>query len=172
MLHQASDFFHDSYGGQFVHLLGLDLPLPDESPWSPTEGEEEGFSVHAGGGETSGVLFLRPDLVDPAYRKAAAQTGKSWEDLVALARAPEWPGYFGSPRLATAARGAGPRTLEALLGYALKILDGLDPMQFRTPGELQRSTHPANVAIDEDALAREREVRRKQEAWLKGKGLE
>ena len=171
-LHQVSDFFHDTYGGEMVHLLGLDLPMPDENLFSAAEREEDGFSVHAGAVETSGALFLRPDLVSPAYKKASPQTGKTWEDLVRIARAPGWPGYFGSPRLATAARGASPESANVVIGYALKILDGLDPRQFRTPGDLHRSENPQNVAIDNEALSREREVRLKQEQWLKSKALE
>ncbi len=173
MLHQVSDFFHDTYGGEMVHLLGLNLPLPDAPP-PGAEQAEDGFSVHAGAGESSSTLFVRPDLVDPAYTKAPPQTGKSWDDLVRLARAPAWPGYFGSPRLATAARGASQSLSYAssLVEYALKILDGLDPRRFRTPGDTVRSPNPVNAAIDEDALAREREIRRRQEEWLKSKGLE
>ncbi len=171
MLHQVSDFFHDTYGGEMVHLMGLALPIQPD-PLTAAEQAEDGFSVHAGAIETSGSLFVRPDLVNPAYTKAPPQTGKSWDDLVRLARAPAWPGYFGSPRLATAARGSGQAYVSGLIDYALKILDGLDPRKFRTPEDTVRSQNPVNVAIDEDALAREREIRRRQEEWLKSKGLQ
>ena len=110
MLNQVSNFFHDTYGGEMVHLNGLNLPIPQESASTAAEWEKEGFSVHAGGGETSSALFFRPDLVSPAYKTAPPQTGKSWEDLV---------------------RGAFTESNNAVIGYALKILDGLDPRQFR-----------------------------------------
>jgi creatinine amidohydrolase/Fe(II)-dependent formamide hydrolase-like protein len=129
MLEQAGDYFRDTYGGHMVHLLGL-MP-PDGSGGNDltvAERQEEGFSVHAGFEETSSLLFLRPDLVSPDLREGRPQTGRDWDDLVRLASAPGWPGYFGSPRLATAARGAqilgsGARVY---VEYALKILDGLD----------------------------------------------
>jgi hypothetical protein len=172
MLHQASDFFRDAYGGEIVHLMGLDFEVPAETTLSAAEAEEEGFSVHAGARETSGALFLRPDLVNPEHRNASPQTGKSWEDLVRLARAPDWPGYFGSPRLATPARGASVGFTRTLIENALKILDGLDARQFRAKGALERSEHPENVKIDEDALARERDLGRRQQDWLKARGLQ
>ena len=70
-LDQASDFFHDSYGGTMVHLFGLSpiMNCCSHKLLTPAQREEEGFTVHAGADEHSQILFLRPDLVDPAYRK-------------------------------------------------------------------------------------------------------
>ncbi len=62
---------------------------------------EEGFSIHAGGYETSRMLAVRPDLVDPAYKQARPLTGHNFDDLTRIGKAPDWPGYFGSPRLAS-----------------------------------------------------------------------
>ena len=77
-------------------------------------------------------------------------------------------------RFATAARGASASTQvsNATIAYALKILDGANPREFRPPNDILRSEHPENVAIDNDALTRERDIRRRQEDWLKRKGLE
>jgi creatinine amidohydrolase len=167
MLDQAGDYFRDTYGGHMVHLAGL-LPVgaDNEGGLSEKEKKEDGFAVHGGADETSAVLFLRPDLVGPVER-AQPQSGYGWDDLIRLARAPEWPGYFGSPRLATAALGA--RTfasaVKMAIDYALKILDGADERKFPRLGNFF-SKSPPNIGIDKDAIARELEIEKKQQAWL------
>jgi hypothetical protein len=122
-------------------------------------------------GETSALLFLRPTLVSDQYRSAKSQTGQNWSDLVRLAKEPDWPGYFGAPRLATAARGAADAGafLKTATEYALKILGGFDDRMVGRIGELTKKT-PQNVAIDSDALSREEESRRRQERWLAKRG--
>ena len=131
-LNQASDYFHDVYGGTMVHLFGLKPVFLccgiEEKMFSKKEREEEGFTVHAGADEQSEILFLRPDLVPPAYREAQSLTGNNFGDLVRIAKADGWPGYFGAPRLASAAMGAQAFTLSSqkLNEVAMQILDGLD----------------------------------------------
>ncbi len=169
MLDQAGDFFRDTYGGHMVHLTGL---VSDGGAGggglSGAEKQEDGFSVHAGASETSALLFLRPDFVSPAVQQAPPQTGHNWDDLTELARDPGWPGYFGSPRLATAARGARIAGDEAkvTIEFALKILDGLDERGIPRIGDLARKNSP-NVEIDSDAIKHEQEIQSRQEAWLK-----
>jgi creatinine amidohydrolase/Fe(II)-dependent formamide hydrolase-like protein len=74
-LDQASDYFHDTYGGTMVHLLGLKV-IAEESyrvqqqVLTGAELEENGLPVHADACETSDLLFLRPDLVTANYRQA------------------------------------------------------------------------------------------------------
>ena len=157
-----------------VHLMGLILVGggPDGSP-SEVEKKEDGFSVHAGTRETSALMFLRPDLVSSLVHQAPVQTGQNWDDLVRLARAPDWPGYFGSPRLATAAQGAQVLAREAktAIEYAAKILDGSDERKpFRLADFASKSL--PNVGIDRDAIEREREILKKQQAWLQKHNLE
>lgn len=77
--------------------------LPNPHPLTEVERKEEGLSIHAGAFETSSILFLRPDLVGP-IGQATPLPGASFKDIVEQAKRPDWPGYFGSPRLATAAR--------------------------------------------------------------------
>jgi len=108
-LDQASDFFHDTYGGRMVHLWGL---VPVLGGWgqalqglSAAEKQEEGVSLHGGMDETSLLLYLRPDLVSPDYRSAPVVTGHSLDESFAVTRAADWPGYLGSPRPASAAMG-------------------------------------------------------------------
>ena len=167
MLEQAGDYFRDEFGGRMVHLMGL-LPEGALTQTGLTEAQlkEEGFSVHAGVWETATMLFLQPDLVSPAFRKAAPQTAQNWEDLVRLGRAPDWPGYFGSPRLATAALGATTvRRQSATIDLALQILDGLDERTIDRYTAMISKSEP-NIAIDRDALERERQVEKRQQTWL------
>jgi creatinine amidohydrolase/Fe(II)-dependent formamide hydrolase-like protein len=174
MLEQASDYFRDTYGGHMVQLLGL-MP-PDDAPsddMSEAERQEDGFTVHAGASETSILLFLRPNVVGPGVHHSRPQTGHNWDDLVQLARAPGWPGYFGSPRLATAARGARIAGDEAkvYIDFALKILDGADERQIPRFSDLASKSAP-NVAIDRDAIEREREIQKRQQSWLQKHNLQ
>jgi creatinine amidohydrolase len=174
MLDQAGDYFRDMYGGRMVHLMGL-ISVGGGRDGSPPEAEkkEDGFSVHAGTVETSALMFLRPDLVSPLVHQAPVQTGQNWDDLIRLARAPGWPGYFGSPRLATAARGAQVLAGEAktAIEYAMKILDGSDERKPLRLGDFAGKSLP-NVGIDRDAIEREREIQKKQQAWLQKHNLQ
>ena len=175
-LDDASDYFRDSFGGMMVHLYGLmRLRACCEEPLtrllSEADRKEEGFTVHAGADETSGLLFLRPELVDPGYRRAPAVTGRDFPDLVRLARQEGWPGYFGSPRLASAALGAQQyRERSPLLAsLALKVLDGWDPgaepryvqIMQGVPGVAE-----VNQGADQDDARRER----RQREWLGKRG--
>ena len=126
----------------------------------------------AGAVETSLMLFLLPGLVPPSVKEAEVHSGADWSALVRIARAASWPGYLGSPRVATAAQGA--RIIRALadttVAYTLKILDGMDPREIPRLGDMARDS-PENVAIDDDALRHERQLLRKQEEWLTRKKL-
>ncbi len=170
MLDQAGDYFHDTYGGWMVHLCGL-LPVATTFTGSDVLNDqarrEDGLGVHAGAVETSTMLFLLPGLVPPAVKEAEAQSGADWGALVRIAREASWPGYLGSPRVGTAALGAG--IIRAVAGtvvaYALKILDGADPQDIPRLGDVQRD-NPQSVAIDDEALRHERQRLQKQEEWL------
>ena len=170
MLDQAGDYFRDTYGGQMVHVLGL-LPVvtADRDALDAATREEDRFTVHAGARETSEMLYVRPDLVSASYRQAEPRAGDDWSALVREARRSSWPGYFGSPRRATASQGAGivQAITDAAVGQVLAILEGKDPRAIPRLGDAAR-TSPENVAIDDEALQRERETLRKQEAWLAG----
>jgi len=168
MLHQAGDYFRDTYGGQMVHILGLvPVAFADGNALDATAREEDRFSVHAGAGETSEMLHLRPELVSPSYAEAEPRSGDDWSALVREARRPSWPGYFGSPRKATASQGA--RIVRAVNDAAVRqvlaILEGADPRAIPRLGDASTAS-PENVAIDAEALRRERETLRRQEAWL------
>jgi creatinine amidohydrolase/Fe(II)-dependent formamide hydrolase-like protein len=177
-LDQAGDYFHDTYGGHMVNLTGL-LPAREaraeaaQQLMSEEARQEEGFAAHASMNETSRLLFLRPDLVQPAYKQAPPLTGRSMLDLILIAQTEHWPGYFGSPRLASAAAGATlwKRFSARFVEVALQILDGLDDRQMKRLGDVTR-TIAANATIDNAALEHDRSSASKQEEWLRSKGLE
>lgn len=177
-LHQAGDYFRDSYGGHMVNLVGLTLPplpggqLVAEPTLTAAERQEVGIDMHAGMGETSRMLFVRPDLVNPGFRQlapitvspATLQQGYAGLQAMDAIRAPEWPGYISSPRLASAAYGAATLQNRASRynAAALRILDGLDERTLsRAEGGPPVTEYPYYG-----------EVERKQRAWLKQQGID
>ena len=173
MLDQAGDFFRDTYGGHMVNLFGL---APGGNPGDPRlESAEEraengAIDIHAGVSETSRILFLKPGLVDPAYRSARSLGADDPAELDRIARASEWPGYIGAPRLSTAAFGAAVMhaRAERFNAIALQSLDGLDERtipRYADRGVVEQAAVVAG-SVREDA---EREAR--QEAWLRARGL-
>jgi hypothetical protein len=86
---------------------------------------------------------------------------------VQLARRPDWPGYFGSPRLATAARGTQwSGCMKIQTDYALAILDGADERRAKRVGIDGRGDDPVGAGVERDALAYEAELERKRQTWL------
>ncbi len=175
VLDQAADYFHDTYGGQMVHLVGL-MPVIASyvgAAEKATEAEraENGFGVHADLVETSINLFLRPDLVAPGYVNARSFTGSSISELIPAAEEASWPGYLGSPRHARAEIGAAAMTAitSTITDLALKILDGFDYRQIPRYGDIT-TNDPGNARIDRRAVADEQNSERKQVAWLKKRG--
>jgi hypothetical protein len=81
-------------------------------------------------------------------------------------------GYVGSPRLATAARGAlvDEATSKGIIDYALKVLDGFDERQLPRWGDVSAKI-PATVSLSEPAVKRETEIKQKEQAWLAKHGL-
>ena len=168
-LNQASDYFHDTYGGTMVHLFGLKpvfLCCGTKATFLPKEAlAEEGFTVHAGADEHSTLYFVRPDLIAPDFVKAPSFTAKDFADHVTIAKAPGWPGYFGAPRFASAAMGAQEfeKASSRLIEYALKILDGLDPRSIPRYSDEQ---DPLDVAGEREELAFEKTMDKRQQDWL------
>ena len=169
-LNQASDYFHDVYGGAMVHLFGLKPVFLccriEDKMFSARQREEEGFSVHAGADEQSEILFLRPEFVPPDYQKAESLTGRNFAGLVRIAKVNGWPGYFGAPRLASAAMGAQAFALSSqkLNQVALQILDGLAYSKIpRYADEMD----PLNVAGEGAQLEYEQGQEKRELDWLK-----
>jgi creatinine amidohydrolase/Fe(II)-dependent formamide hydrolase-like protein len=175
-LDQAGDYFHDAHGGRMVHLYGLQAVRDCCREVKPRVlGEagmkEDGFTVHAGATEHSSILFLRPDLVPASIASAPPATGASFPDLVRLAEAPGWTGYFGSPRLASAALGAQVYASEKdfVVALALRVLDGWDPSGEPRYATLMEAAGPVgDMLAAREAPDRKREQRQRE--WLARQG--
>jgi creatinine amidohydrolase/Fe(II)-dependent formamide hydrolase-like protein len=173
---QASDYFNDTWRGTMVHLMGLKsvntLPPLPAAVVPEAAAAADGFTVHAGLLESSRVLFVRPEQVHNGLFNAPPLTARDFPALVTLGKAEGWPGYWGAPAAATATIGAAAleQTLEAISTVAVSILE-------RTPWGRERfyteaNMDPADVQISRESMARESELRAKQQAWLRRAGLD
>ena len=173
-LDEAADYFHDTHGGRMLHLYGLQAvrtccgQQPVQRLLSEAEQAENGFTVHAGASEHSTTLFLRPDLVAPGYRSARSWTGKDFPELARMARADDWPGYFGAPRLATAALGAQLYQEESryVISTALRALDGWDPSGEPRYADAMFAATPVAVEALNPAIKEEDRRLARQRDWL------
>jgi creatinine amidohydrolase/Fe(II)-dependent formamide hydrolase-like protein len=168
-LDEAGDYFRDTYGGRMVHLYGL-MPIFGAGrapPLEPEEAAESGLDMHAGRAETSAILHLRPDLVDSGYRSAPSLPGEDWDELVRIAKAPGWPGYFGAPKQASAAEGQERMQERAKVAADLmwRIVEGADEREIPhwTTTILQSE---AIREVDRAATAHERAREERFAAWL------
>lgn len=167
-LDQAGDYFRDSYGGRMVHLAGLQSVFATlDGTKSVGERAIDGLPIHAGMDETSLLLYLRPDLVRPGFARARDQSDSTMDGLIARARDGKWPGYFGAPRLATAAHGQriwmAMRDSSAVA--ALRVLAGSEPALSDRVATLMESSAP-DVRLDAASRRAERVRAQRQEAWL------
>ncbi|HUS19710.1 MAG TPA: creatininase family protein [Terriglobales bacterium] len=170
----ASDYFHDTYGGEMVHLFGIlemhfccDLR---EKFLTPAQMKADGFTVHADAEETSMILALAPKTVARDFKSAPDQTANNPAELLTVAGKPGWPGYFGSPRAASVALGLAEYRagIQAARNMAFKILDGFDyrslPRYYDTMAKNESVSRV--LAADHDAKQEAR-----QNAWLKQRGF-
>ena len=130
---------------------------------------EETSVQHANLDETSAMLAIRPDLVAPGYKSAKPIPGDKIEEIIAQASKPDWPGYFGSPRLASAKRyasGYGKAAREAVKA-ALSILDGADVKTLHRFSDL----NPVGDSINGPASQNDARIKARQEEWLRKKGF-
>ncbi len=169
-LNQASNYFHDVYGGTMIHLRDL-MPIAtccgtEEKMFTSAELAEEGFTVHAGADEHSQIVFLHPELVDPSYKNAPSLTGKGVGDLFRIAGTKDWPGYFGAPRLANAALGARHFSdfVHVESDLVLKILDGLD---YRTIPRFSDQFDITKIPGLQAEFQHDREWQSKEIEWLR-----
>jgi creatinine amidohydrolase len=175
MIDQAGDYFRDVYKGKMINLPGL-LRKPSQTQTSRTPEivkEEGAFEVHAGMSETSRILFLRSDLIPLTYLAAKPFTANTPLEAVELAKADNWLGYIGSPRLATAAYGAQEMRNDAndYNRLALAILDGLDE---RTIPRLSDVVFKNKDVADIEAGTSKHyaEIKRKQDEWMKKNNIQ
>jgi creatinine amidohydrolase len=183
ILDQACDYFRDSYGGRMVHLRGLE-PMPEQlsklklsppkSGLSELETKENGvLDLHAGFEETSRLMFLRPDLVNPMYRTLAPFAANNSAELFRVGKAANWLGYIGSPRRATASDGAQLQQYRSAQdnALALAILDGsLDEREIPRYFNIMLADKTVVKGL-EGASQHDAEIERKQRAWREKKGI-
>jgi creatinine amidohydrolase len=173
-INEACDFVSETFGVTMLHLTGLfraDTAIQSSGEqmnakyFSAAELFSFGMDVHAGVGETSGMLAVRPDLVRSNYKTLPSRAGRSLEELREIATAPGWQGYLSSPARATAAYG---RAVEAwwMDGFTDLILRAVRGESMLVRPRVPE-TVPAPVApILEQALANEAAFETNLENWL------
>ena len=173
-INEACDFVSETFRVTMLHLTGLFRADPaiqsngakiNASYFSAAELSSFGMDVHAGVGETSGMLAVRPDLVRSSYKALPSRAGRSLEELREIATAPGWQGYLSSPARATAAHGRAVEAwwIDGATDLILRAVRGENLfVRARVP-----DTVPAAVAPTiEKALANEAAFEAKLEDWL------
>ena len=173
-INEACDFVSETYRVTMLHLTALfraDASIQSTGEkinaryFSATDLESFGMDVHAGVGETSGMLAIRPDLVASNYKTLPNQAGRSLEELQKIATAPGWQGYLSSPGRATAAHG---RAVEAwwIGGFTDLILRAVRGENMFVHARVPESVPPAVAPVLEKELANEADFGVKLENWL------
>jgi len=184
MLDQAGDFFRDTYGGRMIHLRGLQptkeqlaalkLTPPPDPPMSEADTKEVGrLDLHAGYEETSRLLFIRPDLVDPGYAKLPPLPANNPGDLIQFAQ-PNWLGYIGSPRLANVKVGKQVQEFRATRDAALvfAIIDGKLDERDIPHYAIGILSNPAIAKITDVSGKNDLTIAQRENDWMKKKGIE
>lgn len=173
-INEACDFVSETFQVTMLHVTALFMGDPaiqstGDKIKAKYFGKDQlssfGMDVHAGVGETSGMLAVRPDLVRPVFKSLPSQAGTSLEELRQIATAPGWQGYLSAPARATAAHG------RAVKGW---WIDGFADLMLRSVrGENMRAharvpeTVPAEMAaVLAKLLADEAAYGAKLENWL------
>lgn len=170
VLDQVCEYFKEVYGGEMIVLRGIPasstagLKNEMKNLLSEQARREDAASGHAGVDETSLMLFLHPKLVDPAYVEAPNQTASGFGDMIPVAKAPDWTGYFGAPRYSNAAYGAllYKSWSDQAVAQALKALEGNARNVSGFAGNFVS-------ASDAAALKRDEAIGRRQQEWLRKK---
>ena len=173
-INEACDFVSETFRVTMLHLTGLfraDAAIQSSGEkinakyFSAAELSSFGMDVHAGVGETSGMLAVRPDLVRSNYKTLPSRAGRSLEELREIATAPGWQGYLSSPARATAAHG---RAVEAwwIDGFTDLILRAVRGENMFVHARVPETVPPAVAPILEKALANEAAFEAKLENWL------
>ena len=105
-VNDACDFVTETFGVNMLHLSGLFRADPEmqargkavaEKHYSsPRRSPRSAWTFTPVSAKRRGFLALRPELVDPAYKKLPALVGKTREELHAAARTPGRRGTFGT----------------------------------------------------------------------------
>jgi len=173
-INEACDFVSETFRITMLHLTGLfraDKTIQSNGErinakfFSAADLASFGMDVHAGVGETSGMLAVRPDLVRPSYKTLPSRAGRSLEELREIATAPGWQGYLSSPARATAAHG---RAVEAwwIDGFTDLILRAVRGEDMFVHPRFHETVPAAVAPILEKALANETAFEAALANWL------
>jgi creatinine amidohydrolase len=173
-VNEACDFVSETFRVTMLHLTGLFRADPaiqssgatiNAKYFSAAELSSFGMDVHAGVGETSGMLAVRPDLVGSNYKALPSRAGRSLEELRAIATTPGWQGYLSSPARATAEHG---RAVKAwwIDGFTDLILRAVRGENLFAHARVPDTVPPAVASMLEKALANEAAFEAKLEDWL------
>jgi len=167
MLDQASDYFHDTYGGEMVHLFGY-VWAASKDFRTPEERKKDGQAEHATMTETSVILALKPEWVASDYKSAKPYAGPNLDELERIAKEKQWPGYFGDPALANESLGMKiyGQWLAQSEGLVTQILAGKDYRKMPRYGDLT-SGDPADIAAAKENARLEAQ----HAAWLQNHPL-
>jgi creatinine amidohydrolase len=175
-VNEACDFVSEVFKATMLNVSGLfhaDPAIQSQGKqiaaeyFSPADLSSFGMDVHAGVGETSGLLAIRPDLVRPSYRSLPSYRAESLGESRDIGLRPGWPGYFSSPARATAAYGRDIEAwwVEGMTDLILRAVRGENLLSHpRWPTPVQND--PAYGQIVEGVLAPEREFELNLERWL------
>ncbi len=167
-LDQAGLYFKDEFGGEMHNLFGIWSTSPSEVVLSEVARREDGFTVHAGAEETSSVLYVRPDLVADDVKAAPIVKGDNFTDLMRIASADGWTGYFGSPRQADASIGEklAKARYKHHLELATKILRGEKLTNVMTHSSMAYG-HPEMGEVVEKSRDEHSRRAKQQQDWIK-----
>jgi len=172
-LDRAGDVFSSSYRGFMVHLLGRrgchvdGLEPPPITMLSASAMTADADSPHGGATETARFWWVRPDLVDSAAIRIAADfPAKGSSEWVRTAARPGWRGYVGAPRFATLELGEWLYETERrnCTDLALRLLDGLDEHTVPRHGDQMRAYPDVRALLDAQERAESEEVVRQKRA--------
>jgi hypothetical protein len=111
-------------------------------------------------------MYVRPDLVRAQVLATTASITTPMSELLAHAKKPGWPGYFGAPRHASIALGKSDQEVSAreCIQIAMQILDGAYERSMKRYADMMLAI--PDIQIGERAKNSDETVAAKQEAWL------
>ena len=173
-LNEACDFVSETSQVTMLHvtaMLRADAAIQASGQtingtfFSADELSSFGMDLHAGVGETSGMLAIRPDLVSPTQKTLPKQVGHSLDEVRDIAQAPGWQGYLSDPAKATAEHG---RAIEAWWaeGFAALILRAVRGENMFVHPRVPEMVPAPMASVAEKALANEAAFDASLEKWL------
>jgi creatinine amidohydrolase len=173
VLSEVCDFYYDAYGLNSVNLTSV--VLADSTFRSGMAGILETpagadplHELHGGQGETSLLLSIDPDRVDPVYRDLVNFPTASWSEMTTIARRFGWPYYFGAPSKASAEQGE--KLLDLLADYhARHLVKAMETRPRVVPPLLEEALEKEFDLreVVRGSVAQQSKARAKYRAWLR-----